>query len=467
MINVHPEFTAHKGYWDKMRVCIEGESAVKDAGVAYLKMTSGMKSDTVNGPILYDAYKARAVYYNFPEETAKAMLGLMQRNDAVIEVPAKMEPLQTQATPDGLNLQTLLREINRWQIAEGRVGILIDVVDGGTSQDLPYCAIYRASAIANWDSKFVNGDEVLSFLVLDESGLVLEDMSWKEVKSFRVLYLNPEGKYGVYVVDEEDQITLTPDEESMGVIFPEYSGKTLDYIPFVFANVTNTLSSCEKPPLLDLADLSLSTYRQEADYRQALFMHGQSTPYAKGVTEAEIDNFLLGASSLIHTEKTEAEFGFLETSGSGLSELRQAVMNLKESCIRLGVSFIEQGGNESGKALETRLSTKTANMKTIASTGKDAMEQIIEIISDWTSAGGEYSVEPNFDFADDNVTASDFVQLMQAKMLGAPISMESIHAWAMERGFTSEEFEVEMARIEEEGIPLGPQDPPPDDNQGQ
>jgi len=450
-VRCHPEYAVKLSVWDKMRDTFAGETAVKAAGVKYLAKTSG-QSSSPDGAAMYDAYKSRAIYYNFPSETKKSMLGLMWRKPAAIVVPSKMEGLQTQATPDGLDLDDVLMKINSSQISDGRVGILVDVKDNAPVSELPYLSIYGAESVVNWYSEFVEGEEILKCVVLDESGMSMNDsMEWDEVESWRVLLIL-NGKYATYTVDSEDQITLMPDEKD--VIYPSFGGKTLDYIPFVFCNVSDTLSGIEMPPLSDLCDLSLSLYRQEADYRQALFMQGQGTPYATGVTKDEASGILFGAFGMVSSENKDAKFGFMELSGQGLPEMRQAVEALKKDCIRLGVSFIEQGQTESGAALETRLSTKTASLKTIATTGGKALGKVLKIISEWTgSPEADVSVTPNLDFADDNSTTQDFVSLMSAKTLGAPLSYLSIHNWAREHGYTDMEYEEELEIIKEEGLP--------------
>jgi len=454
MINkVHPEYSDAQASLTLVNTCFSGEATVKAAGVSFLPMTSGQTARGDTGIIAYNTYKNRSIYHNYPKETAKSMLGMMWREPPVIEVPDALKAYETQITPDGLNMEDLLREINKSQLKAGRIGLLIDTKQDAPSSVPPYVVTYAASEILNWNSEFVNGEEVLTFVVLDESGLMINSSSeWEVIERYRVLLLI-DGVYVTYTAENEADVTMTPSETILTT--PTQGGRKLDRIPFVFCNVESTQSSMEQPLLLGLCNMASALYRQEADYRQALFMQGQGTPYATGVAESEMQNVLLGSMGLLVSENPNAEFGFLELSGAGLTELREAVSGLKRDCLQLGVAFIEQGQVESGTALETRLSTKTASIKTVALTGARALERALNIIAEWTGVSSEeISVKPNLEFSEPAATATDFVSLMSAKTLGAPISMESIHAWSREHGFTDLDYEDEQEFIGNEVAPV-------------
>ncbi len=457
--HVHPEYTANVGYWKQMSDTIEGEKTVKEAGETYLPMTDGMlKLENADKIAVYDAYKKRAVYTNFPEETAEAILGLMHSKEATIELPAKLEEYEKQMTPDGYNIHTLIRYMNRQQIEKGRMGMLADVKEGSKASDLPYVSVYCAESIENWNSAFIDGEEVLTFVVLNESGMSFENGTWEESESYLVLFLDDQG-YGQYTTDNIGQITETPDEDDFDIVRPAIGNKTLDRIPFVFANSRDTTTSVSKPPLLSIANLALATYRQDADYRSGLFFGSQATLTATGVQEDQIKNAVIGSYSCLYSDNKDAKFGYAEIAGNALDAARTAVTDLKNEATRRGVSFVEMGP-ESGNALENRMSSKTASVKTIVATGKAAMLKMLEIICEWSGANfSEVVVDPNMDFIEDNLTAADLSSLMGAKMQGAPIAYESIHGWMKDRGYTSLDWETEKEKIMEELLDFAPPEP--------
>ena len=63
----------------------------------------------------------------------------------------------------------------------------------------------------------------------------------------------------------------------------------------------------------------------------------------------------------------------------------------------------------------------------------------------------EVSVQPNLDFANDALTARSLHDLMAAKDLGAPLSLQSIHRILAQKDLTAMSFEEELKRIKEEG----------------
>jgi hypothetical protein len=455
----HPEYTHALPYWEQLRDTIEGERAVKEAGVKYLPATEGMLQvqSVKDRDKIYDAYKGRAVFPNIVEETIEGILGLMADKKAKIELPEKLLPYEDQITPDGLDLQALLRFVNRQQVEYGRVGILIDVKDGGTSQDLPYMSTYAATAIVNWDSEFVGGEEVLKFVVLDESSFVFNEGSadWELKALYRVLVL-VNGVYGQYTTSEESQVTATPDEELL--TFPSVAGRTLNAIPFVFANSRDTTTTVPKPPLLSISNLSLSAYRQDADYRAALYFAGQPTLTATGVEKSDVQGAVIGSHAMLYSSNPQAKFAYCETAGNAIDASKTAVDDLKSDAIRRGVSFVEQGV-ESGKALENRMASKTASVRTIVETGRDALMTALWFVCEWVVAPyDDIVIEPNTDFINDNLTAQDLQSLMNSKNLGAPISFESIHGWMKDRGYTGLDWEDEQERILEELTGLVPQE---------
>ncbi len=67
------------------------------------------------------------------------------------------------------------------------------------------------------------------------------------------------------------------------------------------------------------------------------------------------------------------------------------------------------------------------------------------------------------DFADDELLGKTLVEYMTARTMGAPFSLESIHALMREKDLTKLSFEEEVAKIEEEGV-LGLGAPDDDDD---
>ena len=80
------------------------------------------------------------------------------------------------------------------------------------------------------------------------------------------------------------------------------------------------------------------------------------------------------------------------------------------------------------------------------------MEKLLRIAAEWLGYNpAEVEVKPNLEFADYELSGKDLVEYMNAKAMGAPISMLSIHNMMAQRGMTDMTYEQELDQITKEG----------------
>lgn len=455
----HPLYTAHLDDWILLRDCYRGERRVKEQGVIYLSPTSGMEADGMNpgqlGEKAYQAYKRRAVFPDAVKMAVSAMIGVMHHKPPVIEVPKIMEPMLERATLNGESLEMLLRKINTEQLTTGRLGLMLDIEDGALVGSMPYIATYDAESILNWDdgTRQELALQNLNLVVLDESDNERgDDFEWSYKHKYRVLVLgdptvNEAQGGGVYQAGEftEKGTAFSVD----GLVTPAIGGRTLDQIPFVFVNATDVVPSPQNPPLLGLATLSMTIYRGEADYRQALFMQGQDTLVVIGGGE---ESFRTGANAVINLQ-VGGDAKFIGVDSAGLPEMRQALENDRSQATQQGGQLLDNVSREreSGDALKIRVAASTATLNQVALAGAFGLQSLLRIAAVWLGANPEeVVVEPNLDFADDELLGKTLVEYMTAKSLGAPYSLRSIHELMQQRDLTSRTFEEEIEELEKE-----------------
>lgn len=485
----HPEYVNRVGEWIQMQDTFDGERAVKQKRLDYLPATEGMVLDGMQTPSSpgwrdYEAYLLRAVFRNFVRDAVKAMVGIIHNKPAVFTVPPKLEDMLKRATIQGESMQQLLRRILVAQLLKARVGLLVDAPTGvDVDKALPYIAVYDAERIINWDAGRLNeGVNVLQLVVLDESGYRREGFTWKQERKFRVLTKgipeSLESGWETPLPDDDYAVCIKVNDSSMPTkddfITPQIGGKTLKEIPFVFVGANDLVPEPEVPPLLDLSNLALAIYRAEADYRQTLYLQGQQTLVLVGVetddTEGEAP-LRVGNKGVIQMRQG-SDAKYIGVSPTGLSEMRQSLENDKNDADAQGISFLtgDQSPAASGEAGRVRIAARTTTLSSIAQTAEAALEKVLRICAEWVGEDPDaVKVEIPKDFADQTVQGAMLLAIMQAKQLGLPLSLQSLHRLMRANDMTELTFDEENDQIEAEsetmlGTMVGPYGMPTDDN---
>lgn len=468
----HPLYAKMLPRWQQQEDLYEGEDVIKAKGVEYLPPTEGMTLDGMTsskdlGWQRYDAYKMRAKLPDYMELAVELLFGLMNQKDPVIELPAALEFLRANATVNNESLTTLLKRIHVHQLITGRCGLLADLPSVPSVEAKPYLALYGAKAIINWDDHSeIAGFHALNMVVMDESRLERVNFEWKYVFRYRICMLGnditkndvPDGTenyyQGVYTSNEASGISF--DIEQMTP--PNIKGETLKMIPFVFINSKDILARPDKPPLLHLGNECLAIYRGEADYRQHLHMQAQETLVVTGgVNTADKlpggpGDLRTGAGARIDVDMG-GDAKYIGVSSLGLSEQRLALANDRQrASIKAGELIQSHASqNESGNALRTRFTAQTATLNQIAVTAAYGLQTALQYIAKWMKIDpATVKVQPNTEFVDFGLDGLDLINIMQAKKLGMPISLESLHEILMDRGLTAKDFKTEISLIQKE-----------------
>jgi hypothetical protein len=451
----HPLFEAREVDFTQMLDCYDGERKVKEKRTTYLPATSGMIADGMtnasqNGSKQYEAYVTRAVYPDFVRQAVDTMVGMMVRRPAKITVPAKMEPLLERLGSKGENAQTMLRKIYEEQIKTGRLGLFVDAPMNAPSTAMPYVSMYGAMAMKNWaTSDVTDGPEEPTCVMLDESGYIQDPITfeWKQQVKWRIARIfNGTAKVAVVVGSFR-----MPEADDPAWVEISIGGRKLDKLPFEFVNSVDLCPEPNDPPLLGLSHLALAVYRLEADYRQTLFMQGQETLVVVG-GRTEGEERRVGASAKIELPMGgKAEY--IGVNANGLSEMRTALENDKSSASEMGARLLDfrDSARQSGDALRVRVASKVASLPSIAITGAQALENVLKRCAILMGVSpDEVKVEPNTDFIDEALEGQNLLNYMQARRLGAPLSLKSVHRLMKRRDLTGLEFEKEIEEIEAE-----------------
>jgi hypothetical protein len=377
---------------------------------------------------------------------------LINEDPSEVNFPGELGQLVDLATSDGQTLNSLIEAIYTEQCKYSRCGVLADFPESQVSGKPPYLTIYGALRVLNWSvSRNEEGKEVLDWVVLDESKYEANGINWEYRTVIRVCALDENGDYftQAYDITEisddqgkiDDLQMLEPGEDA---VYPMYKGKTSKKIPFVFINATNISATPELPLLKNVTEMSLAIYRGEADYRQALFVQGQSTPSFSGVSPDEAKNFLLGANGGVASQNENFKASYMEVSGNGLREMRESQEALHNKAVSEGMKLVDAGANESGEALKVRTESQTVSLEQIASTCEQGLKYLMEVVAEWGGIDGDVELSLNREFGTSMMTPKELQELVGAYNAGAPITRKDMHTLAKKGGMAESEWsEVE------------------------
>ena len=449
----HPNYSDIDLDWTLLRHAYKGQRKVKSMTAKYLPYTSSQVMDGVInstnsvGYKNYVAYSLRARYYNFLREAIQTAIGMMHSQPPEINLPKEMENIRSSK---GETLPKLLSRINTEQLLTGRIGLMADIpTNPKTGKDLPSLMTYTAERIINWDDGELDEliPQVLNLVVLDETENVrINGFNWKEISKYRVLMLGllneneSEATYTQGVFEGDNFIPAN-------MKAPSWRGNSLNSIPFVMINSCDVASDIDEPPLLDLAEMCMTIYRGDADYRQNLFMQGQDTLVVVGGNFEDDEAIRTGAGARIDLP-IGGKAEYIGVTATGLKEQRESLAHLISQAGSMGAQTMDTTSREreSGDSLRIRVAARTADLNQIADTGATGLEMVLKQVAIWIGSNpDEVEVKPNKEFGEIPLTGQTMVEMATARTLGFPLSAKSMHDIARKRHMTTMSYEEEMA----------------------
>lgn len=339
---IRPELSYCFDMFDLVDDCIGGAKAVKLKGEVYLPHPDPRDKDTSR----YEAYKLRAVFFNATRRTRDGLIGQVFMRPPTVKVPSICGQLEKNCDGSGLSLEQLAKRGVEHTLDHGRCGLLADFPDmegrtvsraellSGTIQ--PVLKLYNARDVRNWRTISVNGKIKLSLVVLAE--LYDDEDNGFEAKQkvqFRVLRLT-NGRYTVQIYKEnaQSQIYMPTDGK----------GKPIEEIPFTFIGAKSNNADIDYPPMYDLATVNIAHYRNSADYEESVFIVGQPTPWASGLTQQWVTDVMkgelrIGSRAVIPLPENGA-CGLLQAEANTLA--KEALDHKERQMVALGAKLVEQ-----------------------------------------------------------------------------------------------------------------------------
>ena len=444
------EYHEYYEIWERCEAAAEGQDEIHECGVKYLPRLSGQNDAE------YFAYKQRALYYNATARTVDGLTGMLFMKPETIEAPAAMDSIIADVTMGGLSLHQFAEVIAEEVITIGRIGVLIDyppIVNAVTLAQAqaqgarPYATMYDAESIINWKTGRINNVEQLTLVVLEEENEIpVDEFESKCEPQWRVLDLvNGAYRQRVFRKDKRGEFILVEE------IFPQINGRVINKIPFEFFGVRDNSPCVDKPPLLDLVDVNLSHYRTTADYEHGLHFTGLPTPVVTGYySDDKSASLRIGSGTAWLLPDPQSKAFYLEFTGQGLGELREALRSKEAMMATLGARILapEKRAAEAAQTANIHRSSENSVLASIAQSISVGLTHVMEWLRDWSNITGDVKVELNRDFIPNSMTAQDIdvlVKSWQAGAISANVLFENLVAGDIISQDTS--FDDEQERI--------------------
>lgn len=447
--------------WKKCRDAIAGEDEVKFNGAVYLPRPSGMTDND------YEGYLKRAQFFNAAGRTLDGLSGMLNRKPPLIKVPEGMKELLKNVDGKGHSLEQFIDMVCKDVLTTNWGGILVDMPkrDDVVSQNdfekkgmYAYMVFYKAEAATNYYYETDGRFNKLRYVILKEPTMVRKENYTMEQKDFyRVLEIDENGVYRQKLYN--DKLELVSD------IAPRTKQGTFSELPFCFlANTTEP----EEPLLSDLINVNLSHYRKSADYENGLHWTGVPTPFERGWMpetkydpetgkEVAADPIKLGGTQFLMFPQGTEQVGYLEFSGSGLSQLANAMDKDEERMAILGARIIAQQkkGVEAAETAKIHNAAENSVLASFANNMSAMFTKMLKIYLEWSKGvelkEDEVSVQINTDYDVSTMSAQELTALVSLWQTGG-IAKSDLFRNLKEGEIISadRDFEEMNAEIEEE-----------------
>lgn len=462
----HPDVSSVAPQWQRCRDLNNGSDAVKAATTAYLPKPTGMTDD------IYNFYIQRAVYFNAFARTKAALSGAVLREapqhegipDAVID---HLEDLTLRGEPLDVVAQGLLDEL----LEVGRHAIWLDMPASEVKDARPYWVMIPVERVINWRTTRTPQDPAkLSMIVFETSPLLdpNNEFSHETTTAYQQLALLPGDEPDTYVYRSRvwEKAADKRDFLPGPWVTPTRGGIPLDFIPFTFVGTTGITPDMTRPPLVDLADVSIAHYHNSAELEHLLYMVGMPTPVIWGA------NTGTGAMKMGAEAAWDLGEGggatMLEMNGQGAKAIMDAMAAKERQMAGLGARLLDDpsaGGTETATEVRMRHSGETATLHTISAAASAALTLVMRWHVWWFARTGDMPLDVHVTLATEFFqlrATPDEVRAALFAVQAGKMSFKTFYyvlergGWAR-KGVTAED---ELREIESEAPPEPPEPEP-------
>lgn len=274
-----------------VRRAVRGAAVVKKHNTEHLKNPSTIPSELMNSDEQkiaakrYESFVAHAEFDEFTGQTEDVMIGKMAFDDAVIELPDRLNYLMESSDGDGLSFNGLLEHSAR-NILEAKWHCVVADYQGLANVDISSASkadieaanpkvvfkSYPRESVVFTDYKVINNTKQLSLIVFYECGVEVDHKNLSENKVESYLYLGLDEN-GNYYQRKEVYGSTGESQSDTGEIPVTVGGSPLKFIPIYIAS-DEELTSGGLPQelgyLSKISDVCYYRYWLSATFNEAM-----------------------------------------------------------------------------------------------------------------------------------------------------------------------------------------------------
>jgi hypothetical protein len=414
---LHPEYRKFLPIWQRNQDAFDGEHAVKARRARYLPVPNAAGGETVEGE-RYQSYITRAIYTNYTGRTVQGLLGMATRQAPIVELPPQIEYLIGDIDNNRMSLDAFAQRVVLNVLVKGRYIITADYTGRVSGDEVPtleqsanersFAKAYDATSLINWH---VDRDGQLDLVVLKETLLEeIDGFAYDEIDYYRE-YRMIDGV--AHVKEWRDEVALS-DYEPI-----KMNGVLMDELPVMIVGAIDNNSTCDVPPISDIANVNIGHYRNSADYEEGLYICGQPTPV--------INVGQMSSQDWVIANPNGVEFGsrrgiIVEQGGS--ANLLQAQANgaahegmksKEDQLVQLGAQLITpKTGNETIQAAKMRAGSETSVLQIVVRNAQAGIEQVLKWCAGFVMANPDQVVfEMTNKFFDESIDPQMLVASIQ------------------------------------------------------
>jgi hypothetical protein len=474
-----PDIESHEQYVvtcddvEKVRDFLEGEPAVKRKKTKYLPHPNTAQAKNPGQDERYTAYLMGGEVDDFPSRTLESMLGRLNRNPVVYEMPAQIEYLEYDTDGDwstlqetveavasnilAVNYHILIAEYSRVPESTEQISVSEKQVMGLRS----YIKQYPRESLYDWQFGKINGRLQLVYAKLVTSDVKrAEDGPYLHTDELE-LFLDAEGYRQTLTKYKNAEVIDQPE-----VFIPLAMGKRLSYIPIEIITADRTPKGTIPKKTGYIAPLVYKAhhrYQVSADLKEKLRIM-QDTSYSSGWDEAKKEQFnaingreyfAFGAG--VHNFlPQEVEIDILKMQADGDAHFKYLEMNAGE-VQALGGRFNTSEKEVTATEVMDAAAEELAELNLIANNVESAFKRMLCYCAEFeglkiTPEKVEFSI--NREFVAQNMTP-DEVRAVRETYLDGLISREQAVQKFIDGGFLRGEIEVILADVDEDLPPPG------------